>query len=102
MGAQEAGWVLNSIDSDGGKELDITLLQQVGGHFLVRSTPIASVFMDLHITQGSILLINYLTTRHKKKEINVNRVSLQQFACSTRLESINRKIISLETDIWKL
>ena len=70
---------------------------------MVRSTPIASVFMDLYITQGSILLTNYLTTRHKKKkEININRISLQQLACSTPLESINRKIISLERDIWKL
>jgi len=37
-----------------------------------------------------------------QREINVNRILLQQFACSTRLEKINRKIISLKTDIWKL
>ena len=48
----------------------------------------------------SMLLIKSLTQKYNK-EINVNRILLQQFACGTRLEKINRKIISLETDIWK-
>ena len=78
----------------------------------MHSTSIASVFMGsyifrqfghvcfFNILSNVILLIKSLTPTHKK-EINVNRAIIQQFACSTRVEKINRKIISLEMDTWK-